>query len=159
MHFYGSHIPIAAEFRPLQKFAFADTLHKFFLGDKMIFSAIFLSRPRLSSRMRDGKPKGIRLALKKSLEEGRFSGTRRAANHKWLLWRSDQCEKRIGSSNIRTRLTTSGLMGLDIVDVRRMVVLESGRRKKIVVFRCNLLRSSMSIYKVLERMICFKKMP
>lgn len=43
---------------------------------------------------------------------------------------------------MRTRLTTSGLMGLDIVDVRRMVVLKIGCRKEIVVFRCNLLRSS-----------------
>lgn len=85
MHFDGSHIPIAPEFGPLQKFALADTLHKLFLSDKVVFSAIFLPGPRLSSSMRDGKTKGIRLALKKSLEEGRFSGTRRAANHKWLL--------------------------------------------------------------------------
>lgn len=59
---------------------------------------------------------------------------------------------------MRTRLTTSGLMGLDIVDVRRMVVLKNGRRKEIVVFRCNLLRSSVSLYRVLEDRICFERM-
>lgn len=47
---------------------------------------------------------------------------------------------------MRTRLTTSGLMGLDIEDVWRMAVLESRRREKMVVFRCNLLQSSMPLY-------------
>lgn len=37
-------------------------------------------------------------------------------------------------------------MGLDIEDVWRMAVLESRRREKMVVFRCNLLQSSMPLY-------------
>lgn len=98
MYFYGSHIPVAAEFGPFQKFAPANTLHKLFLGDEVVFSAIFLSGPRLSSGMGDGKTKGIGLVLKKSLEKSRFPCTRRAANNEWLLQRSGQCEKRIGGS-------------------------------------------------------------